>query len=69
VGKCMSKRSKQCSSDSPPRYTAVNTRLFAEDVLELKRRALAEGATSWQAMLRLLVHTALRRVTPRGIAQ
>lgn len=39
--------------------TTISTRLFDDDIAELKRRANAEGIR-WQIKLRLLVHEALK---------
>jgi predicted DNA binding CopG/RHH family protein len=44
---------------APPKLTTVTTRLFTDDVEELKRRAAIEF-TPWQVSLRLLVRRALR---------
>ena len=41
------------------RFVRVNTRLFTEDVEEVKRLALASGVP-WQIELRSLLHRALK---------
>jgi hypothetical protein len=42
-----------------PKLEAVHTRLFADDLAELRRRA-ALRRIGWQVELRLLVHRALK---------
>lgn len=48
--------------------TPVTTRLYTEDVEELKRRAEAAGELNWQPRLRKLVHDGLRQA-PRRIVR
>jgi len=53
------KKAKPTAEVTAPLFTAVTTRLYTEDVEELKRQAVAAGETGWQPRLRLLVHRAL----------
>lgn len=45
--------------EAPPQLVEVHTRLFADDVEELKRRA-AQGGLPWQIEVRLTIRRALR---------
>lgn len=51
------KRNKDASS---PRLVKVTSRLFGEDVDQLKQQAAAAGELDWQPRLRRLVRDALR---------
>jgi hypothetical protein len=53
-------RKKVPPAETPtPQLVEVHTRLFAEDVVELKRRAAQQGLP-WQIELRLTIRRALK---------